>query len=130
MVLLLLSEFSYYRTTLTETHLVVDTSSADVDTVVDTHITFFHATCASIDVHFRDHKGKEVDDAHIIATRVPWFGDETGHARREGEGDDGNGCSIATTIVVPKVRSRRIACTSTCAVAVCALTRLCSSLRP
>jgi hypothetical protein len=46
MLLLLMSEFSYYRTTYTETHLAVDTamaSSDDESIIVDTHITFFHA---------------------------------------------------------------------------------------
>ena len=106
MLLLLLSEFSYYRTTRTETHLKVDTNPVeDLDVIVDTHVTFFHATCANIQVHFRDHKGKEVDDASIVATRVPWFGDETGHAKRADETEEGNGCSIATTITVPKVHS-------------------------
>ena len=105
MLLLLVSEFSYYNSTRTTTHLAVDTATdEDVSVVVDAHVTFFHATCGSIDVHFRDHKGKEVDDAHIVATRLAWFGDADGHSKRPDEGEDGNGCSIATTIAVPKVR--------------------------
>ncbi len=105
MFLLLISEFVYYRSPSTETHLVVDTTPAeDIKVAVQCHVTFFHAPCPSIQVHFRDHKGVEVGDANLIATRVPWFGGEDGHpggmGTEEGEGD---GCSVAVTVLVPKV---------------------------
>jgi len=104
MLLLLVSEFSFYRTTRTETHLAVDTGNAeDVSVIVDTHITFFHAQCANVQVRYRDHKGTEVDDARIITTRVPWVGDEDGRAVPNAAESDSNGCSVATTISVPKI---------------------------
>ncbi len=103
MLLLLGSEFMFYRTTRTETHLAVDTSSEDATVVVDTHITFFDTRCSELVVNFHDHKGKEVDDASIVATRLPWVGDETGRAVKDLDEKDSNGCSIATAITVPKV---------------------------
>ncbi len=51
MLLLLVSEFSYYRAPVIETHLAVDTTpTEDLKVAVETHLTFFHAPCNNIQV--------------------------------------------------------------------------------
>jgi Endoplasmic reticulum vesicle transporter/Endoplasmic Reticulum-Golgi Intermediate Compartment (ERGIC) len=71
MVWLLISEFSYFRSTRVEEHLIVDRAPGRRIVEVSLEIDFFGVPCKDAELRLEDSKGAPLDDVHISVSHVP-----------------------------------------------------------
>ena len=108
MLLLLLSEFSAYRTVTTEERLGVDDSDVNVTVPLSFSITFPSLRCADANLDMENALGKHAIAVDAGVRHVP-FVDE--YVRRQDpakyrylSADTAPGCTVEGTVDVPKVR--------------------------
>lgn len=71
MLLLLVSEFRYYRHLRVDERLVVDTSQGERDVDIEMDIVFHALQCKDLDVRLEDSKGQAYDASTIFISRIP-----------------------------------------------------------
>jgi hypothetical protein len=109
MLLLVASEFAYYRHTNVEHHLRVDTTGSESERVsMDFHITLPHLPCSRVSFELYDVRGLPQDagtyTVHTTKLSVTEDGSVVHPALSNADVVDGGvGCSVGSTITVPQV---------------------------
>ena len=109
MLLLFISEISYWQTTKLEHHLLVDTSQGDREFNIELDMVFHNLTCKDIIVAAEDAKGIPYEDTRIKINKIPITTTIDPRIKRDNPdllintNNNNGGCRITGTVLVRKV---------------------------